>query len=165
MSEVSVRPVTEGVFTVDPPRLLGARCGACGECHFPRLEQCPYCGAGDATNVELSDHGTLWGWTTVTAPPPGSIGPVPYGFGVVELPEGIRVVSRIVAPDPSALDLGIEMTVVLDDHSRAVPGYTVTVGAPSAINTSLALRQAIWTKADPAWPMSGPARTAPCSRP
>ncbi|MCE5290841.1 MAG: Mu transposase C-terminal domain-containing protein [Nocardiaceae bacterium] len=47
------------------------------------------------------------------------------------------------------------LTVVLDDHSRAVPGYTVTVGAPSAINTSLALRQAIWTKADPAWPMSG----------
>lgn len=101
MSEVSVRPVTEGVFTVDPPRLLGARCGACGECHFPRLEQCPYCGAGDATNVELSDHGTLWGWTTVTAPPPGSIGPVPYGFGVVELPEGIRVITRLASPDDS----------------------------------------------------------------
>lgn len=47
------------------------------------------------------------------------------------------------------------LTVVLDDHSRAVPGYTVTVGAPSALNTSLALRQAIWTKADPAWPMCG----------
>ncbi|RZK94990.1 MAG: transposase [Rhodococcus sp. (in: high G+C Gram-positive bacteria)] len=47
------------------------------------------------------------------------------------------------------------LTVVLDDHSRAVPGYTVAVGAPSALNTSLALRQAIWTKADPAWPMCG----------
>lgn len=47
------------------------------------------------------------------------------------------------------------LTAVLDDHSRAVPGYTVSVGAPSALNTSLALRQAIWTKADPAWPMCG----------
>ena len=47
------------------------------------------------------------------------------------------------------------LTVVLDDHSRAVPGYTVALGAPSALNTSLALRQAIWTKADPGWPMCG----------
>jgi putative transposase len=35
------------------------------------------------------------------------------------------------------------LTVVLDDCPRAVPGYTVTLGAPSALNTSLALRQAI----------------------
>ncbi|MGY1961491.1 Mu transposase C-terminal domain-containing protein [Nocardia gipuzkoensis] len=47
------------------------------------------------------------------------------------------------------------LTVVLDDCSRAVPGYTVNLGAPSALNTSLALRQAIWTKSDPAWPMCG----------
>ncbi|MGA4788843.1 hypothetical protein [Nocardia sp. AB354] len=47
------------------------------------------------------------------------------------------------------------LTVVLDDCSRAVPGYTVNLGAPSALNTPLALRQAIWTKSDPAWPMCG----------
>ncbi|MEA3533084.1 Mu transposase C-terminal domain-containing protein [Nocardia beijingensis] len=47
------------------------------------------------------------------------------------------------------------LTVVLDDCSRAVPGYTVNLGAPSALNTSLALRQAIWTKPDPGWPMCG----------
>lgn len=47
------------------------------------------------------------------------------------------------------------LTVVLDDYSRAVPGYTVGLGAPSALNTSLALRQAIWTKSDPGWPMCG----------
>lgn len=47
------------------------------------------------------------------------------------------------------------LTVVLDDCSRAVPGYTINLGAPSSLNTSLALRQAIWTKSDPAWPMCG----------
>ena len=35
------------------------------------------------------------------------------------------------------------LTVVLDDHSRVVAGYTVFLGAPSALNFSLALRQAI----------------------
>lgn len=47
------------------------------------------------------------------------------------------------------------LTTVLDDHSRAVAGYTVFLGAPSVLNTCLALRQAIWRKSDPAWPVCG----------
>ncbi|MDY7522838.1 Mu transposase C-terminal domain-containing protein [Sphingomonas sp. 10B4] len=47
------------------------------------------------------------------------------------------------------------LTTVLDDHSRVIAGYMVFVGAPSALNTSLALRQAVWRKADPAWPVCG----------
>jgi len=95
------RPVTDGLFTEDPPRLLGGRCRECAQHHFPRLEQCPYCGAAAVVAVELSDHGTLWGWTTVTALPPGALGSVPYGFGVVELPEGLRVITRLADPDES----------------------------------------------------------------
>ena len=41
------------------------------------------------------------------------------------------------------------LTTVIDDHSRALVGYAVFVGAPSAFQTSLALRQAMWRKADP----------------
>lgn len=47
------------------------------------------------------------------------------------------------------------LTTVLDDYSRVIAGYMVFLGAPSALNTSLALRQAIWRKADPAWPVCG----------
>jgi putative transposase len=47
------------------------------------------------------------------------------------------------------------LTTVIDDHSRAVAGYLVFLGAPSALQTSLALRQAIWRKPDPAWPVCG----------
>ena len=47
------------------------------------------------------------------------------------------------------------LTVILDDYSRAICGYTVFSGAPSAMNTALALRQAIWRKSDPAWAMCG----------
>ena len=47
------------------------------------------------------------------------------------------------------------LTTVLDDYSRAICGYTVFTGAPSALNTALALRQAIWRKTDPAWAMCG----------
>ncbi|AQY02372.1 Mu transposase C-terminal domain-containing protein [Microbacterium foliorum] len=47
------------------------------------------------------------------------------------------------------------LTIVMDDYSRAICGYTVFTGAPSALNTALALRQAIWRKTDPAWAMCG----------
>ncbi|WP_342351718.1 Mu transposase C-terminal domain-containing protein [Agreia pratensis] len=47
------------------------------------------------------------------------------------------------------------LTTVMDDYSRAICGYMVFTGAPSAINTALALRQAIWRKTDPAWAMCG----------
>src|SRR5208337_5442047 len=47
------------------------------------------------------------------------------------------------------------LTVILDDHSRAIAGYLLFVGAPSAIQTALALRQAIWRKAQPGWHVCG----------
>src|SRR5262249_22076100 len=39
------------------------------------------------------------------------------------------------------------LTLIEDDHSRAVAGYAVNLGAPSALTTALAFRQAIWRKA------------------
>ena len=47
------------------------------------------------------------------------------------------------------------LTVVLDDRSRAVAGFTVFLGDPTAAQTALALRQAIWRKSDLGWPMCG----------
>jgi putative transposase len=47
------------------------------------------------------------------------------------------------------------LTVVIDDYSRAVAGYFLSFEAPSALHTSLALRQAIWRKEDPRWIVCG----------
>jgi len=47
------------------------------------------------------------------------------------------------------------LSIILDDFSRAVAGYYLTFQAPSALQTALALRQAIWRKTDPAWSICG----------
>jgi putative transposase len=47
------------------------------------------------------------------------------------------------------------LTTVIDDHSRALAGVMAFIGAPSILNTSLALRHAIWRKVDSAWPVCG----------
>ncbi|MCW5952924.1 MAG: DDE-type integrase/transposase/recombinase, partial [Propionibacteriaceae bacterium] len=61
----------------------------------------------------------------------------------------------ILIKDPSGRPSRPWLTTVMDDYSRAICGYMVFEGAPSAMNTALALRQAIWPKSDPAWPMCG----------
>src|SRR3954469_13186435 len=121
-------PVHEGLFALgDDGRahLLGSRCHTCGKHQFPRNVMCPYCGSDTLDDVELSNTGTVWGWTAVTAPPPGYRGEVPYGFGVVELPEGLRVITRLIESDPSRLAFGQDVRLQIvplhsDDEGRTV---------------------------------------------
>jgi putative transposase len=47
------------------------------------------------------------------------------------------------------------LTVIIDDYSRAVAGYRLSVQAPSALQTALVLRDAIGRKADPRWQVCG----------
>lgn len=47
------------------------------------------------------------------------------------------------------------LTVIIDDYSRAVAGYFLHFEAPSAIQTALALRQAIWRKTEAHWQVCG----------
>jgi uncharacterized OB-fold protein len=111
--------VREGLFTDgDPPALLGSRCTVCGNLLFPRVDGCTYCSADDPAPVELAGQGTLWSWTAVTAPPPGYRGEVPFGVGIVELPEGVRVITRLTESDPGALVAGLPMEL------RVVPLHT-----------------------------------------
>jgi uncharacterized OB-fold protein len=102
---------TSGALT-----LVGGYSATSNAFHFPLLDTCPYSGASDVQRVELSRDGTLWAWTAVTAAPPGYDGPVPYGFGVVELTkEKLRIVTRLRESDPAKLSYGQPMTLVADE--------------------------------------------------
>ncbi|MHB8438186.1 MAG: Zn-ribbon domain-containing OB-fold protein [Acidimicrobiales bacterium] len=139
-SAPSRRMVHEGLFTDDSdgegPALLGGRCRACELHHFPRGVTCPYCGSEDTEDATLSRRGRLWAHTAVTAPPPGYRGEVPYGFGVVELPEGIRIVARLTESDPAQLQQGDAMELVVVPLHSDDEGVVVTTFAFSATATS-----------------------------
>ena len=112
----ATRPVHESLFGVDPagpPFLLGGECGACGRIQFPMASTCPACGSAEVAEVHLPTRGALWGWTAVTAPPPGYLGAIPFGFGVVELDGGLRVITRIEEADPERLAFGMPMRLVV----------------------------------------------------
>jgi uncharacterized OB-fold protein len=135
-------PVRQGLFTeAQPPCLVGGRCTTCGRPHFPRSEICPYCAAVGIEATELSTGGRLWAFTAVTHPPPGYKGEVPYGFGVVELPEGIRIVTRLTESDPDRLEVDQPMHLVteplhIDDEGRTVVVYAFAPDATAPIDAA-----------------------------
>jgi uncharacterized OB-fold protein len=127
-----VKPVHGGLFGEDEqgaPYLVGGRCRTCERLQFPLQSTCPACGGGGIDEIHLSGEGTLWGWTAVTAPPPGYLGETPFGFGVVELPEGLRVITRIEETDPGRLAFGMRVDLVLvelgaDDEGEVLTTYS-----------------------------------------
>ena len=119
---VARRPVAEGLFTwpEEPARLLGSHCGSCGTTVFPAQDGCPRCGATGMTVGELATQGTLWTWTSQDFLPKR-----PYAgreteadfdgylVGYVELPDGVRVVTRLVDVDRADVRIGMPMELCL----------------------------------------------------
>ena len=120
-------PVHEGLFT-DDGKLLAAQCPDCIRWHFPADADCPYCSGGHCETKTLSDTATLWLFTGVRNRPPGYTGDVPFGFGVVELPEGLRIIARLTEADPARLRFGQPMRLAIipshvDEEGREVMTY------------------------------------------
>ncbi len=115
-------PVAEGLFTwpSDDPQLIGSRCTDCGIVTFPTQDSCPRCASTSMEEHLLARRGRLWAWTTQDFPPPSPpySGPtgadfVPFGVGYVELPDEVKVETRLTVADVDALKQGMEMELIV----------------------------------------------------
>jgi uncharacterized protein len=102
-----IAPARKGLFTVDPPALIGGRCRVCGTLRFPAVDVCPGCQEADCDQVALSTSGTVFTFTVVRVAPRGYLGEAPYAYGVVELPEGLRVTTTLLAGDLAEMEIGV----------------------------------------------------------
>jgi uncharacterized OB-fold protein len=111
------------VFTwpSDDPRLIGARCPQCSAVVFPFQTSCPRCGTVGMERRLLPRRGTLWTWTTQEFLPkePYASGETietfkPYGVGLVQLGDEVRVEGRLTESDPAklAFDMAVELVIV-----------------------------------------------------
>jgi uncharacterized OB-fold protein len=115
------RPIAADLFTwpAEPVHLLGSRCDGCATVVFPAQDGCPCCGRPGMPRTALSRRGTLWTWTSQDFLPKAPYaGPeteadfAGYLVGYVELPEGVRVVTRLVDVDRAEVRIGMEMELV-----------------------------------------------------
>ena len=125
MSQKKKVPAIDGWFVADGEiaHLIGTRCTSCGSYFFPRETyfcRNPACRGNDFEEIPLSRTGTLWSFTDNRYPPPAPyVAPdpfEPYTVAAVELTEERMVVLGQLAPgvDPEALEVGMDMELVLD---------------------------------------------------
>ena len=123
----------DGLFadTSEGPRLLGSRCATCGAVYFPRTSGChnPDCDNSKIEDASFGPKGTLWSVTTQAYQPPAPVvSPdpwTPYAVGVVDMPEGLRVVGRMLSDDPASIEVGCEVELVIASLGKDADGRTV----------------------------------------
>ena len=124
-------PVKEGLWTTpdahdSKSHLLANRCQRCGEFFFPRQQICINCQCEDLEDVKLSRKGKIYSHTVVMQRPPiWYRGSVPYAIGYVELPEGIRLETQFTDCDIEALEIGMDVELVIEKLHRDDEGNDV----------------------------------------
>ena len=122
ISEPTTRvAVVEGLFieTDAGPRLLGTRCTVCGSHYFPRTPRCtnPKCRSDRVEDAMLGPKGKLFSYTVQHYAPPApfryELPFQPYGVGLVELEQGLRVVG-LLKMDPADIKIGMALDLVID---------------------------------------------------
>ncbi|MFJ2828565.1 bifunctional MaoC family dehydratase N-terminal/OB-fold nucleic acid binding domain-containing protein [Streptomyces sp. NPDC087263] len=86
--------------------LLIQRCGGCGALRFPWLPGCNACGCPEWDTVEASGDGTVYSYVVMHHPPFPAFDP-PYAVGLIELAEGVRMVSNVVGVPYDKVRIGM----------------------------------------------------------
>jgi len=101
----------------------------CADCrawrHVPR-EMCAACGSARWAWERSCGRGRVFTWTVVVrAMHPAFAGRVPYAPAVIELEEGVRLLSRVVdcAPEDLAIDMPVEVAFEAATPEIALPAF------------------------------------------
>jgi uncharacterized OB-fold protein len=102
-------------------RLLIKRCRACGRPHFYPRPFCPHCWSDDVDWEEASGRATLYTFSIVRRndlPPFNER--VPYVAAVVDLEEGVRMLTNVVDCSLEDVEIGMRLEVTFRDETDDV---------------------------------------------
>ena len=92
------------------------RCRDCGTLRFYPRALCPSCLSSAVEWVRASGRGTVYTFTvTHQNQAPGFREELPYVLAIVELAEGVRMMTNIVGCAPDAVRIGMPVEVVFED--------------------------------------------------
>jgi uncharacterized OB-fold protein len=124
---MAVKVLAPGVSTwpEENPQLVGSKCADCNAVSWPKQSTCSRCSSANTSDLRLPRRGTLVSWTTQGFVPkqPYAGGQTaetfePFGIGLVQLGDEVRVESRLTEGDPEKLRFGMEVELTF------IPFYT-----------------------------------------
>ena len=99
------------------------RCNGCGRFIFYPRGVCPHCFSDDLAWQPVAGTGAVHAFTIVHRhPSPAFNDEAPYVVALIELGEGVRMLSNLVdiEPDPARVKVGLPVEVVYDDATDEV---------------------------------------------
>ena len=101
--------------------LLVPKCNACGNTFWHPRPRCPHCGSDKVDWITGSGNGTIHTFTVVRqAGDPFFKTKLPYVVAMIELDEGVRLMSNIVDTPIETLRIGMRVEVLFEAVSATV---------------------------------------------
>jgi uncharacterized OB-fold protein len=107
-------------------RLVAQRCGVCGVLRHPPRPMCPQCNSLDIDIVELSGRGVVYSFSFVHYPQSPAFD-YPVFAALVDLEEGVRLVTNLVEVDKDSVQFDMPVEVV---WAPAHDGYHIPLFRP-----------------------------------
>ena len=105
-------------------KLLIQRCKSCGDLHHPPGPVCPKCQSFDWDTIESSGKGTVYSFVVMHYPevPPFEY---PNPVGLIELEEGVRLISQLIGVKPGDVKVGqkVQVEFVTFDDDLVLPQF------------------------------------------
>jgi uncharacterized OB-fold protein len=120
------RPYWEGLAQSE---LRIQRCDACSRHVFYPRSICPHCSSEKLSWITATGKGTIYSYTVAHQ----AFGPyadeVPFVVAIVELAEGVRMMTRIVDTPPDQIHIGaaVHVTFVPISEEITLPYFQLTV--------------------------------------
>jgi uncharacterized protein len=110
-------------------RLVGQRCSSCRRLMHPPRPACPVCQSLDSEIVEFAGTGTIYSYAVLHHPRHPSFD-YPLVAVLVDLDEGIRLVSDLAGVGPDEVRIGMRVQVTFEPRgdASAVPVFVVADG-------------------------------------
>jgi uncharacterized protein len=110
-------------LAADDSRLVAQRCSACGALRHPPRPMCPHCHSLDFEPQELSGRGTVYSFAVLHHPQNPAF-EYPVLAALIDLEEGVRLMSNLRGMDPSEVRIGMPVAVT---YVPTVGGHQVPV--------------------------------------
>jgi uncharacterized OB-fold protein len=105
-------------------RLVAQQCTGCGRLRHPPRPMCPSCHSIEHTTVDLAGTGVVYSYSFLHHPQNPAF-TYPVLAVLVELDEGVRLLSNLVGTDPGDVSIGLPVEVRFEPTAdgMAVPVF------------------------------------------
>lgn len=86
---------------------------------------CPHCLSENVNWVESAGEGSIYSFTTVYKASPAFQEDIPYIVALIELKEGVRMLSNLVTDEPDNVYIGMPVKVIFEktDSDIVLPKF------------------------------------------